>query len=205
LDQEADSLIVKGNSFYHKSDYKLAERYYKEALRVALINLNVLYGEKLHKYEKSEEVNRQLLKMDQSVEAKTNFVESLLRVGKYGEARTIASEVIKSPKSEQPERDSSKLLYESALDYEGYQVINKFFIACSYFLDGDRENGRNQLSSFLDSIERTFKIDREQWIFEGLAKSIDNSNVDDKAKEAILTTIKLLEGKVTKQDAKRDL
>ena len=79
MTKQANGLIGKGNKSYRKSEYEAADQYYKEALRPVLINLNVLYGEKLHKFPESVEVNRKLLDIDNSLEAKTNLVESLLR------------------------------------------------------------------------------------------------------------------------------
>lgn len=196
----------KGNKSYHKSEYEAAEQYYKEALRPALINLNVLYGEKLHKFPESVEINRQLIKIDDSLEAKTNLVESLLRVGNYEEARKYASEVMNTREDQHKvSKRYSLMLYPSALDYEGYQTINIFFIICSYLLEGDITNGRKELGNFLNHIRRSFEIGKEQWIFEGLAKSVDDSRVNDEIKEVILTIIKLLQGKISKDDAKRKI
>ena len=95
------------------------------------------------------------------------------------------------------------MLYPSTLDYEGYQTINRFFTLCSYLLEGDITNGRKELIKLDKSIKEGFKIEKDQWIFEGLAKSVDESNVNDQTKEVILTIIKLLEGKISKEDAKR--
>jgi tetratricopeptide (TPR) repeat protein len=201
--QEKD-VISEGKERYLKGQYEAAERIYKQALRRDLINLNILYGEKLNKFREAVEINRMRIKIDDTLEAKTNLVESLLKAGHYEDARMYASQVMNTQKDnakEDNERDPL-MLYQDHLNYDGYQIINIFFILCSYLLEGDITKGREEFIKLDKSINEGFKIKKEQWVFEGLAKSV-SANVNVQTKEVILTVIKLLEGNICKEDAKR--
>ena len=178
---QTNELLIKGKEAYKSGNYKDAEQYYKKAIddpdhyykRCALINLGVIYGEKSLQFSKSVEVNRKLLEMDQSSETKTNLAESLLKDGKYEEARKYALELVNAPKYTSGERDDTDMLYPDALDDNGYKIINTFFTLCSYLLEGNDN----------------FKIPDEKWLFLGLSKSINDSKASDKTKKALLAII----------------
>jgi tetratricopeptide (TPR) repeat protein len=180
LSQQAQDLLTKGKQAYEKGDYKDAEDCFRKvkdgadehSRRCALINLNVIYAEKMKDFSKSVEINEELLKMDKSAEVKTNLAESLLRTGRYDEARKYASEVVngQAPSSK---RDTA-MIYPDVLDEKGYKTVNTFFILCSLLLEG---NGN-------------FKISERQWIFDGLEAAINQSNASQNTKTALLAIIK---------------
>lgn len=207
---EAYELIAEGNKHYKKEKYDDAEQFYKKALRIALINLNVLYGERLYKFDDAVSMNRVLSKVDTSLEARTNYAESLLRIGKYADARAIASEAEKTSERQhegnKSERDHLMIYYDTLNTLNGYKIINKFFIVCSYLLEGNKNEGCKALDDFFDSIKDGFKIKPEQWIFNGLVEYLDKkSGANGNVKEAIkymidLLTADLLTYKISKDD-----
>jgi tetratricopeptide (TPR) repeat protein len=198
--------ILIGNEYYFKGQYENAEQYYKKALEIdknnifCLINLNFLYAEKLNKFDESIKIMYKLLTIQPGLETKSNLIESLLKVGDYKEARKFALEIIKTPEDEHVifKRDSPLLNVET-LDYCGYQAISRFFIVCSYLLEGNVFGGRDTLIKFFNYLRNTkedFKIEEKQWAFSGLIAKIHKSYVDYQSKFILYTLIDLLQGKI---------
>jgi tetratricopeptide (TPR) repeat protein len=200
--------LDRGNEAYHNGNHNDAERFYNNAnisstphQLCALINLNVVLGEQLYKFPESVEVNLKRLNIDKSEEAKTNLAESLLRVGKYEQARKYALEVMNAPEYTIGERDSH-ILYQGT-PVKGYKTINTFFILCSYLLSGDKTSARKELDNLKSHIMETSKFGQEEWIFKGLRKSVKDSNVNGETKNVILAIIDSLEGQTSKEEAIR--
>lgn len=209
MTEQNHELLDRGNEAYRNGNHSDAEQFYNKAKTsqtphqlCALINLNVVLGEQLYKFPESVEVNRKRLEMDKSSEAKTNLAESLLRVGKYEEARKYALEVVNASEHTTGERDSH-ILHQGTPTKEGYKTINTFFILCSYLLAGDTTSARKELDSFKSHIKEKSKFGQEEWIFKGLAKSVNDSSVNEETKKVILAIIDSLEGKISKEEAIR--
>jgi tetratricopeptide (TPR) repeat protein len=169
---------MKGKQAYEKGDYEEAERCFTSVKnsgdehhkRCALVNLNIIYGEKKPDFSKSVEINEEILKIDKSSEAKTNLAESLLRVGRYQDARKHALEVVNSQSNTGSKRDDA-MIYPDVLNEKGYKTVNTFFTLCSFLLDDN------------------FKIPDSQWMFDGLVTAIDGSNAGPKTKSALRAII----------------
>lgn len=200
--------IVKGNSEFYAGNYAEAEKYYTKvrnenkgnelALVPALVNLSFLYSEYMFKFKESLEVSKQIIGIYTDSESRSNLVEDLIQVGEYGEARKYADAVIKTAEGvDNTYKRNSYFLNILTPDHSGYQILNKFFILCSYVLEGNNQKGDEALNEFINYyrlLGKDFRIREEQWIFKGLVEAIAQSSASYIAKFLLYSLTDLLTG-----------
>jgi tetratricopeptide (TPR) repeat protein len=201
--------IVQGNSEFYARNYVGAEKYYTKvrnenkgnepALVPALVNLSFLYSEYMFKFDDSLKISQEIMTIYADSESRSNLVEDLIQVGKYEEARKYAEEVLDTDEDADNtfKKRNSYFLNILTPDRSGYQILNRFFILCSYVLEGNNQKGEEALNAFISyyqSLGKDFRIREEQWIFKGLVEAIDRSNASYIAKFFLDSLTDLLTG-----------
>jgi tetratricopeptide (TPR) repeat protein len=208
--------ILKGNvEFYDNRNYKEAAQFYKGIVDSdpknvsARVNLGFLYSEYLFNPGESLKLSREVTMLQPDSESRSNLIEALIRAGLYEkeaqkhalyeEARKYAQEVIKTGEGDDNKGGRSPdFLNKHTLDHSGYQILNRFFVLCSYMLEGDNDKSNEALKEFIRYYRRLgkdFRIRDEQWIFNGLVKAVAESNASPIAKFLLYSLIDLLEGR----------
>jgi hypothetical protein len=208
--------ILKGDvEFYDNRNYEKAAQLYKEIVKSdtkyvsARVNLSFLYSEYLFNPEESLKYAREVEKLQPNSESRSNLIEALIRAGLYKneaekhtlyeEARGYAQEVIKTGEGiDKKGGRSPDFLNKDTLNYSGYQILNRFFVLCSYMLEGKYDESDGALKGFIRYYRRLgkdFRIRDEEWIFNGLVKAVAESNASSIAKFLLYSLIDLLEGR----------
>jgi tetratricopeptide (TPR) repeat protein len=186
-----DAYINKGNGYYYLKNYEEAIKCYDAVIEIdpdnidSLAGLGSLYADYMFDFPKALEQSRKLRKMTDDPDTNMNLAEDLLKVGEYKEARKYAIEALATT------LDNTK------------QTIIRLHILCSYMLEKDLNNTDKQLCSFYDSLrdlDQNFKINEEDWVFNGLIYSIANGSANLQAKFILLTLIDILMGKVNRSN-----
>lgn len=200
--------IVKGNSEFYAGNYTGAEEYYtkvrdsnkgnEQALVPALVNLSFLYSEYMFRFEDSLKTSREIIGFYEDSESRSNLVEDLIQVAKYEEARKYAEVVKNTAKGDDNKyKRNSYFLNILTPDHSGYQTLSRFFILCSYVLEGNNQKGNEALNEFISyygPLGKDFTIRKEQWIFEGLRVAINRSNPSDMTRFLLISLTDLLTG-----------
>ncbi|MDF0666298.1 MAG: tetratricopeptide repeat protein [Nitrospira sp.] len=185
---DVEAWAVKGISLMRLRELDAAEFSFKEAVRINPEHINALtyfsefYSD--YKLDFAEGLKRlqKLNKIENSVSAKTNLVEILLKTGHFDQARTHAFQALEHAQISQP-----------------YACVLRFFVAASFLLDPSHSDN-TQLDNFLNYYRDVNpKIGPEDWTFRGLIYAIQNSEVAPHAKFLLLTMIDFIQGRIDSQ------
>ena len=147
----------------------------------ALDSLHLLYSNYTFEFDKSLPIAMKLFEIQPTPERKMVLAEDFIKTGKYKRGRELAFEV----KKEIPENKIRR------------QSIIRFLILSSYLMEGDSIKGNEQLSNFLSYYEEqeSFKIEEDEWNFEGLIKAVNPKSSVSYTKTILIDLIDLLRGK----------
>jgi tetratricopeptide (TPR) repeat protein len=180
--------LNKGLTLNKKGNYKGAEECYLKALELdpdnisGIRNLANLYSDSLNLYEKALPLSMQLYTFKPNAESATYLAETYIKARRFNKSRYY----------------STKVLNELAKGDPFYEYVNRFFIMCSYLLEGKISRGAIQVREFLDYWEKIagkITIQDKRWVFKGLKNAIRNSNADQKIQILLFKLIYLIEGK----------
>ena len=200
IDKNPDLAIAYVNMGLTRStlgDFKGAEEDYLTALELdgqnisATRYLSYLYTDSLYLFEKALPLCQRLYDQDPNAEYTTYLAETLLKTRSYSQSRYYSNKAI-----------------ELASGGTFYEPLNKFFIVCSYFLEGNLGKGRIELDRFLNYLERLpqkLRIEEDLWVFEGLKKAIEYSKADSKITNCLLMLIRLVQGRENNSEKIRTL
>ena len=143
----------------NKGEYDQAIRYYRKDRSLdsnnvyALEQLHFIYSRPTNQLDKAIETAQKLLNITNgSPQVKMFLVEDLIKSGRYNEGRTIAQDALKNIKISDVKR----------------QLILRFLIISSYFLDGHSAQGVKELGVIVDYYHNlqgiSFKIDDQNLI-----------------------------------------
>jgi YVTN family beta-propeller protein len=152
----------------------------------ALTELNKIYSNYTFQYDKAIDINEQLLKNlsdpETKIDNKLLLAQNLISNNNYEQGRKVAKEVI-------------KVIPKQAIVK---QLITRFLVLVSYFLQGRKYDGKVELVKFLAyyrSLSIEIKIEESQWNFKGLVNSIQNNKkIDPSTKTILHNVINLLYG-----------
>ena len=147
----------------------------------ALDSLHLLYSNYTFEFDKSLPIAMKLFEIQPTPERKMVLAEDFIKTGKYKRGRQLAFEV----KKEIPENKIRR------------QSIIRFLILSSYLMEGDSIKGNEQLSNFLRYYkeQESFKIEEDEWNFEGLIKAVNPNSTVWYTKTILIDLIDLLRGK----------
>jgi tetratricopeptide (TPR) repeat protein len=146
------------------------------ALRIAV------YSDLLHDHQEALLTAQAMLEKDQSdTSVRATYAEALFLAGQYEKSRQYATEILDD------EQDPK------------YQCIIRVVLTASYLLDGNDNEGLQELDKLLNyykSLTPKFEINVIDWIFESVTDVIRSSNARLHTKFQLLTLIDLFQGRI---------
>jgi YVTN family beta-propeller protein len=182
------------DAIYNKAHLMIEDRKYDEAAELfnkilafdpanisALDSLHLLYSNYTFEFDKSLSTAMKLFEIQPTPERKMVLAEDFIKTGKYKRGRELALEA----KKEIPENKIRR------------QSIIRLLILSSYLMEGDSIKGNEQLSNFLSYYkeQESFKIEEDEWNFEGLIKAVNPNSTVSYTKTILIDLIDLLRGK----------
>ena len=145
--------------------------------------LHFIYSRHTNQLDKAIGIAQKLLdKTDQSPQVATFLAEDLIKSGRYKEGRAIAQDVL----------NNTKIVKR--------QLILRFLIISSYFLEGRCAEGEKELGGVVENYQGlqgiNFKISDQELDFTGLKRLVDKSQISKSAKTTMNDLSGLLQGKV---------
>jgi tetratricopeptide (TPR) repeat protein len=174
LYNEANLYLSLGKSYQAAGKYGEATGKYREAATIlnqvlvydsnnirALESLHQLYSNYTFEFDKSLSTAKKLFDLQPNPERKIMLAEDFIKSGKYKKGRQLALEAKKEVPWEKIKR----------------QCIIRLLILSSYLLEGDSVKGNRELADFINFYEilENFKIDENEWNFNGLVRAINAS------------------------------
>ena len=187
--KNANALNAKANALLNNGYYNEAEKYLIQAYALgydqksALTQLHLIYSRYTNELDKALGVSQKLLDLDPgSPERKMVFAQDLIKAGKYKNGRAYAQSALK----ETPESRVRR------------QLILRFLITLSYFLDGNLSSCDKEIAKLLAYYQQlddnSFKIEESDLDFKGLKTLVDNSSINSQTKSNLGDLINLLRG-----------
>ena len=194
--KDTSALVGLGGLLTQMSKFVDAEGYFKKALQInpshldALKNLGLLYSDKLFRFDDALKIAHKLSGLQPDVATKTIVVENLIKVKNYDLARQRALAIL-------PETTTDTT----------YQFLNRFFVACTYYLQGNKPAGHECISQLLKmyrAMSKDIKMEGA-WSFAGLKKVIDGSGLEPSVRELVRLTMELMQGKGNRERAMTEI
>ena len=182
------ALNAKADNLQNKGDYDEAISYYEKTKGLdgnnvyALEQLHFIYSRQSNQLGKAVETTHKLLNItNNSPQVKTFLAEDLIKSGKYNEGRAVAQDALKNANVKR-------------------QLILKFLIISSYFLDGRRDEGEKELGNIVDYYQNlegiSVKIEDEELDFRGFRELVNKKQIGESSKSTMYDLINLLQGKL---------
>jgi tetratricopeptide (TPR) repeat protein len=180
LYNEANLCLSLGKSYESAGKSYEAARKYHEAINVfnciiafdsnnipTLESLRQLYSNYTFEFDKSLLTAKKLFDLQPDPERKTMLAEDFIKIGKYKKGRELALEV-------NGEIQWEKIKGRAAV---AGQCTIRLIILASYLLEDDSAKGNKELLDFLNYYKelKTFKIEENEWNFNGLIKAINDT------------------------------
>ena len=208
--------VVKGRSLMRLGKISEAMGCINKALYLdknsidALSGLSLLYLDYTFEFNKALDVNKRILELMTSRypgeqlksdyymasidSVKLDIAECLIKTNQYKEGRSLALKVLNGLTEYTPQRASKRMLHE---------LIARYLISISYFLEGDVAEGESALIQFFgyyNKLIEKYSIGEHDWTFRGLVYFITSSSLNEPEKFLFLSLIGLLQGRLDMKD-----
>ena len=192
-----DAWYHKGCLLLNSGNYAEAENYYKHAYDLTkvdhlnhykisiLVALRELYSNHTYQFDKSLKISQNLSEIEPASERMAMLAEDYIKTRSYSKGRECSLQALK-------DTPSSRIRIQS---------IIRLLILTSYMMEGNFTNGNKRLAEFIEYYKELedFKVDEDQWSFDGLIYSINkNNSVSLETKSILVDLIDLLRGRKVK-------
>jgi YVTN family beta-propeller protein len=185
-----DALNNKADALIYMREYKEAQGCYMKVLQidpknlVALMGLHLLYSNYTFEFDRAISIAQRLLKIQDISKFKSYLASDLICSGKFGEGRGIAKKL-------------AYLLPESGIKGE---LIARFLVLISYFLQGNKYKGNAEAAKLIGyyrdlDVNVVIQEGERLWSSNGLKNTIrSNKKMDPNTKSVLYQFIDLLQG-----------
>jgi YVTN family beta-propeller protein len=182
LNNKADALIIM-------REYEEAQGCYMKVLQidpknlVALMGLHLLYSNYTFEFDRAISIAQRLLKIQDIAKFKSYLASDLICSGRFRKGREIAKKL-------------AYLLHEGGIKGD---LIARFLVLISYFLQGNKHKGNAEaakLIGYYRDLDVNVVIQERLWSSKGLINTIrSNKKIDPNTKSVLYQFIELLQGK----------